>query len=311
MVIFTQVASVAIIAAVTLWRGHLLQGRLRGMLGGSYSDPNDLALVFVISLPLCVALLFLTRNWILKVTWTSAVLLLIYSIFLTGSRGGFLSLIVTGAIGLWGFAIRGRRPYLLILAALFGVIVLQTSSELLIGRLKGTFNIKDDTAAANASSQARKQLFWRSVEVTAEHPFFGVGPGNFVQVSGNWHVAHNSFTQMSSEGGIPALILYLMILWSGFRNIRATPRFANRSREIILLNRGLQASFGGYVVGSCFLSVPFAFFPYFLVAYTTALLSIARGSKAPARKLETIPAQPETVSLIYAANSLSEFGNLP
>ena len=63
LLIFTQVASVAAIAAVTLWKGHLVLGRLEGMLGGNYSDPNDLALAFVISLPMCLALLFLTRQW--------------------------------------------------------------------------------------------------------------------------------------------------------------------------------------------------------------------------------------------------------
>ena len=94
----------------------------------------------------------------------------------------------------------------LVFAALLGVIVLQSSSGMLVGRLKGTFNPKEDTAAAYASTQDRQQLLWRSIEVTKEHPLFGVGPGNFAQLSGNWHVAHNSFTQMSSEGGIPALI---------------------------------------------------------------------------------------------------------
>jgi putative inorganic carbon (HCO3(-)) transporter len=275
LLIFTQAASVAVIGAVTLWKGHLLLGRLEGMLGGAYSDPNDLALSLVISLPLCLALLFLTRSWIWKAAWASAIVVMTFATFLTGSRGGFLSIIVTAGVCLWAFAIRGRRPHLVVLAILLAVIVVLSSGGIIIGRLKGTFNLKEDIAAANGSAQARRALFWRSIEVTKEHPFFGVGPGNFAQLSGTWHVTHNSFTQMSSEGGIPALILYVLVLWSGFKNIRATKRFANRQREIILFAKALYASLVGYVAGSCFLSVNLAFFPYMLVAYTTALYLIA------------------------------------
>ena len=51
MLIFTQAISVSAIAAVTIWKGHLIVGRLEGIFGGQYADPNDLALAIVISLP--------------------------------------------------------------------------------------------------------------------------------------------------------------------------------------------------------------------------------------------------------------------
>jgi putative inorganic carbon (HCO3(-)) transporter len=158
---------------------------------------------------------------------------------------------------------------------------------MLVGRLKGTFNVKEDTAAAYDSAQDRKRLFWRSIEVTKEHPLFGVGPGNFNEVSGQWHTTHNSFTLMSSEGGIPAVILYVFILWCGFRNLRATKRLVRGQTESMLLARALFASLAGYVVGSTFLSVAYQFFPYILVAYTTALFSIARKSVVQSRKYES------------------------
>jgi O-antigen ligase len=278
LLVFTQAASVAAIASITLWKGHSLEGRFNGFLRGDYGDSNTLALIQVISLPLCLALLMLTRSWIWKAAWTSAIVVMTLLIILTGSRGGFLAFIVTIAVGLWQFAVRGRRSYLIVLAAVLGAIGLQYSGGMLLARFKGTFNSEEVTAEAYSSSQQRQQLFWRSVEITEEHPLFGVGPGNFAQLSGSWHVAHNAFTQMSSEAGIPALILYLLILSSGFKNIRMAKRFANRPRETTLLANALQASLAGYVVGSWFLSVSFSFFPYFLVANTTALLWITKKS---------------------------------
>jgi putative inorganic carbon (HCO3(-)) transporter len=276
--IFIQAASVAVIALVALLKGHLILGRLEGTLRGNYSDPNDLALAIIISLPLCLGLLFLGRSWIWKAAWALAMLVMLYTVFLTGSRGGLVSLIVTAAISLWEFAIRGRRHYLLVLAVPVGLILWQFSSGKLAERLKGTLN------GTESSAEARQELFWRSVEVTKRHPLFGVGPGNFVELSGNWHVTHNSFTEMSSEGGMPAFILYVLVLWSGFRNVRAAKRCATGQRENTLLAKGLDASLVGYVVGSFFLSVSYAFFPYFLVAYTTALSLIARKSAAQSKE---------------------------
>jgi O-antigen ligase len=276
--IFIQAASVAVVAAVAVLKGHLLVGRLAGVLGGNYSNPNDLALAIVISLPICLALLFSTRNGLLKAAWAIAMLAMVYAVFLTGSRGGFLSLIVVAAICLWEFAIRGRRRYLLVLAALVGAILWRSSSGMLAGRLNGTFNQKDDTASAYDSAQQRQKLFWRSMEVTKQHLLFGVGPGNFQVASGSWYVTHNSFTQMSSEGGLPAFALYVLILWRGFTNVQATKRLAGRQRESSLLARALNASLAGYVVGSLFASTAYQFFPYFLVAYTTALFWVTEKS---------------------------------
>jgi putative inorganic carbon (HCO3(-)) transporter len=285
--IFIQAAAVAVIAAVAVWKGHLLAGRLEGTLGANYSDPNDLALAIIISLPFCLALLLLSSGWLRKVAWALAILVMLYAVFLTGSRGGFISLIITAAVFLWEFAIRGRRRYLLALAVLTGVILWQFSSQVLVGRLQGTFNPNQFTAASYDSAATHQQLFWRSVEITRAHPLFGVGPGNFQELSGSWHVTHNSFTQMSAEGGVPALVLYVLILWRGFKNLRATKRLARRRAELSLLARALLASLAGYVAGSVFLSVGYALFPYFLVAYTTALFGIAKRSATHSKDRES------------------------
>jgi len=290
--IFTQAVSVAAIAAVTIWKGRLILGRLEGVLAGSYSDPNDLALAIVISLPLCLVLLFLSKRWLSKILWSVSLLMMTYAALLTGSRGGFLALVVVVALCLWEFAIQGRRPYLLGLAILAGLILWQFAGGMVIGRLKGTLNANDDTAAAYSSAQARQQMFWRSVEVTKEHPLFGVGPGNFDQVSGQWHTTHNSLTLMSSEAGLPALVLYVMILVCGFGSLSATKRLVPRLTESRLLAGSLFASLTGYAVGSLFLSVAYTFFPYILVAYSAALFSIARKSAVQARKSD--PAQQKT-----------------
>lgn len=282
--IFIQAASVAVIATVVVLKGRMLGARLEGMPGATYADPNDLALTIVISIPLCFALLFLSKSLLRKAAWGLAIAVMLYAVFMTGSRGGFVSLTVTALVFLWEFAIQGRRRYLIALTVVAGSILSMVSGGLLLGRLKGTFNQEDNTAAAYDSYQARQQIFWRSIELSKAHPIFGVGPGNFPQASGNWHVTHNSFTEMSSEGGIPALILQILILWCGFKNLRKSKRFARGRTGTNVLARALHASLAGCVFGSLFLSWGYLFLPYILVAYTTALYSITRKTAIESRK---------------------------
>ena len=301
--IFTQAVSVAAIAGVAIWKGRLIMGRLEGTLSGNYSDPNDLALAIVMSIPLCLALLILSRNWLLKFLWLGSLLMMTYAVLRTGSRGGFLALGVVAAACLWEFAIKGRRPYILGFALLAGIILWQSAGGMVMARLKGTVDANDDAAAAYASGQARQQLFWKSIDVTKEHPLFGVGPGNFDQVSGQWRTAHNSYTLLSSEAGLPALILYVLILWSAFKNLAAAKRRAPRRSEARLLAGALFASLAAYTIGSTFLSVAYTFFPYILVAYTSAIFMMARESAAQARKTEAVRHEsPEHQSFLPAAD---------
>jgi O-antigen ligase len=304
--IFIQAASVAVIAAIAIWEGHVLGGRLEGMLGGNYSNPNDLALAIVISLPLCIGLLFLTRNKLWKAAWALAMLAMVYVVFLTGSRAGFISLMITALVCVWNFAIRGRRRYFFVVVSVVGVILWLSSGAMLSKRLNETLDSKDTTSEAYGSSQQRQQLFWRSIHITREHPLFGVGPGNFKELSGVWHETHNTFTQMSSEGGLPALILYVLILWHGFTNVRTTKRLASRRTESSLLAGVLYASLIGYIVGSVFASVGFQFFPYLLVAYTTALYSIAKNTASHSRVSNSVMQSTPIINGAYAHTTESD-----
>jgi putative inorganic carbon (HCO3(-)) transporter len=306
--LFIQAASVATISAVAVWKGHMLSGRLAGVLNGNYSNPNDLALAIVISLPLCLALLFLSRSVPSKVAWAVATLVMAYAVVLTGSRGGFLALAVATAVCLWEFAIRGRRTYFLLIVAFVSAVLCLSSSTMLSDRLKGTFDSEDDAASAYGSAEQRQHLFWRSLEVTVEHPLFGVGPGNFPIISDSWRVTHNSYTQMSSEGGIPALVLYVMVLWAGFKNLKRTRKLSGINKDAKLFAGALHASLAGFVVGSLFASCAYQFFPYFLVSYTTVLLRIAKEQAA--RSVRAEPAEQTTPGDVHVAATESELSGL-
>jgi O-antigen ligase len=186
---------------------------------------------------------------------------------MTASRAGLLSLIVAVVVCLWEFAIKGRHRYLLVIVGIAGCLVSAYAADGVMHRWS-----KDESAAA--STEQRKELFIRSLEVTLQHPLFGVGPGNFVILSGAWLASHNAYTQMSSEGGVPALILYMLILWRAFVNVKwIKGRASGRGNQ--MLASGLCASLCAFLVGSFFASVAYDFVPYFLVLYTTILYRIS------------------------------------
>jgi O-antigen ligase len=112
-----------------------------------------------------------------------------------------------------------------------------------------------------------------------------------------WHVTHNSFTEISAEGGIPALILFLLIFWRAIRNLRKV-RKRRRTERIELLSMALKASLAAYLTGAIFLSYAYSFFPYCLVGYSGALLLIARRDQVASARMPKLNVMPERAEMI-------------
>jgi O-antigen ligase len=294
--IFVQTASVAAIAAVTLLKRDLAMGRLEGVLHGIYENSNQLALILVLTFPLCFAFMLRTPRWWRKAIWAVVALLLVYDIMLTGSRAGLLALVVGGGVCLWEFGVRRRRVALTMVAGGAGLLLMFFAGGIVKDRFEAMFTDQPDTQeeqAAYGSAIKRQELMWRALEVTAQHPLFGVGPGNFNSISGQWHDQHNSYTQMSSEGGLPAFILYVLLLWCALTNLRKTNRLAPQDSEEVLFAGALRASMYAFIVGSFFAACAYHFFPYFLMGYSTGLLAIIEsqyqtGTEAPQESYEAI-----------------------
>ena len=133
-IIFIQSGSVALITAVSVVKGRS-HPRLEGVIGGIYSNPNDLAFAIVLSLPFCFAFLLSTRSIPRKIAWAGAMLVMCLGLFMTASRAGFIDLVATGAVCLWYFGVKGKR-YHLVAAALLVALVFGVA---LGGKLKDRF----------------------------------------------------------------------------------------------------------------------------------------------------------------------------
>jgi O-antigen ligase len=287
--IFVQAASAALVAVVSiieLRKGSVVTGeRLSGAAGSFYDNPNDLATALSIALPLCLGFALRKNAGLRRWPWILSILAMMYAVFLTESRSGLLALAVSVGACLWEFGIRGGRRYMLIIAAGAALVLMLVAGKGLAARFAGTFGSDLSTPSArvaHGSALERREMFRKSVEVTLQHPLLGVGPNNFNSINGHWRETHNNFTQYSSEGGIPALILFLMILWRAFANLREAKQLAGKESEEALWAGALKASLLGFLVGSFFASVAYLFFPYFLIWYTSVLRGVVSAPGGPA-----------------------------
>jgi O-antigen ligase len=273
-IIYIQSASVVLICVVSIIIGHS-RSRLEGVIGGIYSNPNDLAFSIVLTLPFCLAFLLTAKSSIAKVAWAAGMLVMALALFLTASRGGFITLLVAGAICLWHFGIKGRRLYLLAISGFVVVLLLVVAGGPLMNRM-GTFAGEDTRQQTQASEsyEQRKFLVRRAIDGIEHYPVLGLGVRNFQQYSGVWRDVHVTYLQIAVEGGIPALVLYLLFFFRGFSNLRKLLRMRDLDVQTTLFVQALHSSMVGFVVGALFSPEAYQLFPYFSVAYSAVLVAI-------------------------------------
>jgi O-antigen ligase len=261
-------------------------------LGGVFSNPNDFAINIAINFPLCLAFFLGTKGVLKKLIWGVALLFLLYGVIATYSRSGLIAMLICFVICVWVFGIRGKRPQVIVaaIAVLFVGVGVAVSTPRYLTRLSTLIEGGDVQGSMDHGSlDARRELLMESIHVTLQHPLFGVGPGNFQAYTQSWHVTHNTYTELSSETGLPGLGLFLTILFLTFRSLKRvseTHAYEN-DPQIQLFTNALRAGLSAYIVGAAFASTSYTLFPYFMVAYVAALYKI---SSSPAVMQEKQPA---------------------
>ena len=239
--------------------------RVAGGLGNLFQNPNDLALHLVTIFPIVVGLLLFTRKIVLKLFYIGCGILLLVTIVLTYSRGGFLGLVTAVGVLTWKLQQRNRKA---VLAAviLFGAAFMFLAPS--------QYSQRISNLAGDDSAMARKDDLVRSTLVALRHPLFGIGMDNYVLRSNGNHATHNSYTQVASEMGIPAAIIYILFLVTALKRLKKTQLATVNSRKEqrwYYVAVGLQAALAAYMVSSFFASVSYLWYVYYLIGYAIAL----------------------------------------
>lgn len=284
---------------------------------GKFSNPNEMAQALLLGMPLWGMMLLDTKSFVKKVFAACVMFLMVVMVSKTGSRG---ALIAFGALVLTVFlraSLMDRLKLIVVGGLVLGIVVGLMPGKLL--RRYSTFNgaenedvvVADSSdydaaleASATSSTQTRRELLRKSIKFTLQHPLFGVGPGMFTVAEdadakangkrkGTWQGTHNSYTQVSSEIGIPGALAYMAVILLSlkrtaalYKRTRGDPRLA----QIRYCALGLNYCMIVYTV-----SVLFDYIAYTSMLSVFSGLTAALDATAPAaiERLTAVPAEPK------------------
>jgi O-antigen ligase len=279
-----QASAVALVTIASVFVHHTEFGRLMGIQKGILENPNDLAINIAINFPLCVAFFFATKKPAAKLFWSVSLVFMAYGVVATYSRSGLLAMVVTVAICIWEFGIRGKRTVVIVsagLSAFVGVGLVLATPHYLI-RVESIFRGNIQGSGDRNSLEARKELLKDSLELMVRHPLVGIGPGNFPSYTGTWRVAHNTYAELGAEAGLPGVFLFVLLLALSLRKIKKVRKLPGyqTSEDIRLWTSALWAALAAYISGAMFASTEYNLFPYFMVGYICVVYQIASVPQA-------------------------------
>ncbi|HKI03245.1 MAG TPA: putative O-glycosylation ligase, exosortase A system-associated [Thermoanaerobaculia bacterium] len=252
--------------------------------GGFMSDNNSFALVLNMILPLLVGIAVVEKEKILRVIAAVMAVLSTVTILFTFSRGGLLTLCAVVPPLIWRskhrLAVSG-----LVAAGLAGFLFFTSDAftQAYVERASTISEYQDDRSAVG-----RLNAWETSWRVFLDYPVFGVGPNNLQVVHSRYspeperfRVSHNAYLQILSECGLPALLLFLGVIGSGWWGLGRLRRETGEP-WVETYARMLQISILAYFVGSMFLNTAYSELIYQIVGMSVSLQAIAAAAAAPA-----------------------------
>lgn len=249
-----------------------VNSRYTGMDSGPYDDGNVYAILICMLYPFLFLTIKYTESKIIKLACLFSLPFLFNSLFLTGSRGALISiLIATGAMAL---ILKSKKLNLVLFALSIPLIIWQ--GGVMLDRTKSTiasYDSKNNIEEVNP----RITTWLIGLELSAKYPLLGVGPQRF-ETARDFHfpnraktVAHNTYLALSSQSGVLSAIAVLVIIW---RRVKTAFTIHEGSDEDPLIEYIIKASAISiliYAVGAIFLDmIVFEVFYFMVIANLAA-----------------------------------------
>lgn len=242
---------------------------------GPLEDPNDLAYVLVVALPLVLALApsgSPRRRLGLGAVLLAAAAVLAVGAAVTLSRGGAFALAAAVAV------LAARRvlaPRVLVAAAALAVV---GAGLLVLVAPEQVDRALDEKASIAGTNIDTRELRWQAAaRMLAGNPLLGVGPGGFraeyaaashvAELAEQTPVAHSMYLEVAAELGLPGLLLFLGVLAAGLVAAERALRTGADRRTAVTVQAGIVAA----LVASVFLSEQYYLSLWCLVALACGL----------------------------------------
>ena len=250
------------------------QDRLMGNEAGLTKNPNDLALMVNVLLPLTVGLFLTSGQLWQRVVLFTAIVMEAATVVLTYSRGGAVTLAVIVVAYLW--KLRHRKERMLIYAGLFAALLaLPLLPSSYFDRLSTITNVEADRTG---SAQERIADMITAAKTIAANPIIGAGMGmNMLamrEARGGWLGVHNVYLEHALDLGLIGLAIFLVLLWSSFQAVARIEQDSS-SPELFFLAQGLHISLIAYATAAMFHPVSYHQYFYYIAGLAVATKSIA------------------------------------
>jgi probable O-glycosylation ligase (exosortase A-associated) len=307
---------------------------ISGMTGHVLGDRNELAVAFVMTLPICMYLLgeYGQRARILQLGLIGVMCLLVFAVIGTQSRGGFIAMLTLAG---YLFIKSDRKILLSILAIILVAVLANFVSDDWTSRIDTI-----ETANEDASFMGRVVVWKLSFILAMDNPFFGGGfkaienfsvaqdlardffrypwfyTGDALPQTSFARAAHSIYFQVLGDQGFVGLALYLGCLyfsWSKAGKAARTIRRAGGARWLSTVSTMIQLSIFAFAVGGAALS--FAYFDLIftlfglviIIEYRLVPAELARLAKLAklAKEGKTAPAATPVVAAAARPNRLA------
>lgn len=175
-------------------------------------DANETSLQLALGLPMALYLLLLAKSWLLRALAVVYIPIVLFGIFITGSRTGFITALL-GFIGLVPWLWRARFFWKLTGLAFFIVVLVGVINLVPQKTLDRLFSSGTELSQGTLSSRS---ITWsRAWLEINESPFIGNGLSSFRRVINKYNIdytAHNSYIAIMVEQGFIGLLLYLAVI---------------------------------------------------------------------------------------------------
>lgn len=204
-------------------------------LSGGYG-PNQVSAILGLGLLGCLLLLLERKQPLyLRVTLIAGAVVFAVQAALTFSRGGIVLALVSIIAAAMYLVREGRtRATLLIVAALlFGIARL-----FVVPRLDAFTSGKLTERYTDTDTTGRTLLASYDLQIFADNPLLGVGPGAAAQIRGelgHFGAAHTEFTRMLAEHGLLGAVAIIFLVVLGLRTLREARTVKSRAFVVALL----------------------------------------------------------------------------
>jgi len=256
--------------------------RVAGYSAGLTANPNDLALMLNLILPLCIALMLASSKSHVRILLASIACFLTFAIVATFSRAGFLTLMVTGLTYFWLYRNRAGRVWIPLIVVL-GLMALPIMPAGYVERISTIVNVEDDSTH---SAETRLDDMKAAARLAVANPLVGSGIGMNVlalnEARGEtWTAVHNVYLQFLVELGLPGLGLFLLLYFNCLRATQDVMRALkpDRSGGLFHVAEGLRVSMIAFAVAALFHPVAYHFYFYVIAGLAIAAAAICAAEQ--------------------------------